>query len=957
MSLQMQTMSTSAPFFKPPMTSQGSNFFLSSTPQRQQQQSYTNTSQKVSIEMEQQSSDRLSALHTRLQLEAEKIRKWKNATESEIREKDNKLKEASVTIEGQRKSVSELQLKKESLSSRLRDEVSNQKEIHMKISSTRDMCRALNNHAVRLDSAICQGEQDRSTLTLLHQEKMDKFQGLLLRFQQLECGQREWMDSQVQLLTEEKKISSQLSVQCHNLEQDFGRASEKVCQLKEMNWEKAELSQKLAREIEEKTAALDSLQQDKATLQQSLCSKESELNSLRVEMTSIQQQLSGAHTQLNQRGILISDLQETLEQTTASHAEQLSAVQLDLSQCQLKCDELEGLKSKLELALEQTQCQLSSELEEVNGQLTSTQQDLTLAKGANSSLMESLSSEKELVEQLKTDKSTLEDQLSKMLLESEKLALKLENEVQEQEKTIKTMEASLEKQKNEHKESLSEWEFAESQLQACVSEMTKDKGYLTDQMDTLEQELKKSRAQLSQIEANYAQSVQTNKRAIAELANEKQAAYDEISTLKGHTEMLSTDKDELTKQCAVMEQLKVENTELNKTVESQHSQMQSLQTELEVLQSDLGSKNGELSGLIDKYKKEAVTSQAECVNVKKTLETQISELEIKCESTRGDLTALVDKYKTEAENAREEHEQTKSSFNEQVNDLCSVLEKYRAENQNILGNKDQEIESLRNQLNSTETDKRANEMEVASYKDKIDLLQSDLSAKNEEMKELLEAVECLQNKAKVSATPRRPSKPPSHFITPVHSTSPDTDEAIVSSTPKPRSTVIKKLTSATPKGPSRLAKDMTRSTPHRMYNHRVPSTPASKNTFPLHSTPASKNTRPLHSITLSGNKAKRMRSRDELESEEMAKFKELYPDTPLDEEEAVFKKPKTTKAIAVRKASSTTAKYSLSNTKYRPPLASRNGSSRPRKNGGGKKKTDDISWFDSDSVFGLGLDD
>ncbi len=38
------------------------------------------------------------------------------------------------------------------------------------------MCRALNNHAVRLDSAICQGEQDRSTLTLLHQEKMDKFQ-------------------------------------------------------------------------------------------------------------------------------------------------------------------------------------------------------------------------------------------------------------------------------------------------------------------------------------------------------------------------------------------------------------------------------------------------------------------------------------------------------------------------------------------------------------------------------------------------------------------------------------------------------------------------------------------------------------------------------------------------------------------------------------------------------------
>ncbi len=38
-----------------------------------------------------------------------------------------------------------------------------------------------------------------------------------------------------------------------------------------------------------------------------------------------------------------------------------------------------------------------------------------------------------------------------------------------------------------------------------------------------------------------------------------------------------------------------------------------------------------------------------------------------------------------------------------------------------------------------------------------------------------------------------------------------------------------------------------------------------------------------------------MRCHDELESEEINKFKELYPDIPLDEDEAVFKKPKTTK--------------------------------------------------------------
>lgn len=105
------------------------------------------------------------------------------------------MKEANITIESQRKTVTDLQLKKESLSSRLRDEVSNQKEIQRKwvriklqktslilicitfrISSTRDMCTALKNHAVRLDDAISKGEQDRSTLNLLHKEKMEKFQ-------------------------------------------------------------------------------------------------------------------------------------------------------------------------------------------------------------------------------------------------------------------------------------------------------------------------------------------------------------------------------------------------------------------------------------------------------------------------------------------------------------------------------------------------------------------------------------------------------------------------------------------------------------------------------------------------------------------------------------------------------------------------------------------------------------
>lgn len=42
---------------------------------------------ELTTESESKSGERLTALHTRLQQEAEKIRKWKNATEVEIKHK------------------------------------------------------------------------------------------------------------------------------------------------------------------------------------------------------------------------------------------------------------------------------------------------------------------------------------------------------------------------------------------------------------------------------------------------------------------------------------------------------------------------------------------------------------------------------------------------------------------------------------------------------------------------------------------------------------------------------------------------------------------------------------------------------------------------------------------------------------------------------------------------------
>ncbi len=60
--------------------------------------------------------------------------------------------------------------------------------------------------------------------------------------------------------------------------------------------------------------------------------------------------------------------------------EELSVVQSDLSQCQLKVRELTELNANLEHSLEETNCEMTSENEQLSKKLTDALQQLTLAE-------------------------------------------------------------------------------------------------------------------------------------------------------------------------------------------------------------------------------------------------------------------------------------------------------------------------------------------------------------------------------------------------------------------------------------------------------------------------------------------------------------------------------------------------------------------------------------------------
>ena len=61
--------------------------------------------------MQQEQQDKLSVLHCRLQQEADKIRKWKNSVELELRQKDRQLQEVQELVNSKQNTLLETQVR------------------------------------------------------------------------------------------------------------------------------------------------------------------------------------------------------------------------------------------------------------------------------------------------------------------------------------------------------------------------------------------------------------------------------------------------------------------------------------------------------------------------------------------------------------------------------------------------------------------------------------------------------------------------------------------------------------------------------------------------------------------------------------------------------------------------------------------------------------------------------
>lgn len=310
---------------------------------------YQSLRQENKEEVHKQSNERLGLLHSRLQQEAEKIRQWKNSTELEIQQRNHQVQTAQQLIDKQQKSLIDVQLKNESLSSRIEEEIANQKEIQRKINSTREMCNALKEHVFKVEQAVELGESDRMKLKEENELTQQQYMELLELFKSLEKEQSEKYDSLTRNIEAKEADNEALLVQLSEL---------KVTSEREISALQSELEELNANLTESKNTVvlqrenIISLELENDRLKErvndgesavkvkedELKTKDEELERRKVELMTLTGNIGALNNEISQLKLTCSEAQEHINDLTCTHEKKEN----ELIDC---CD---GLKTDIE---------------------------------------------------------------------------------------------------------------------------------------------------------------------------------------------------------------------------------------------------------------------------------------------------------------------------------------------------------------------------------------------------------------------------------------------------------------------------------------------------------------------------------------------------------------------------------------------------------------------------------
>ncbi|XP_060556827.1 putative leucine-rich repeat-containing protein DDB_G0290503 [Ruditapes philippinarum] len=786
------------PFFKP-LNADHHTFELTSgkaqSKNRQVQNSneFTRPDQDLAL-----NGERLNSLHAKLHQEADRIRKWKNQTELDMKQKDRKIQESSHTIDSLRKSILDIQLQNESLSMTLQEEISNREDILQKVSATRNLCSVLKDHLAKTESKVAECEAEKTEVKYLEQEHKRQFENLSEKFKELKVARDEeqrQLTSQISVLSKEKECLEQNLTHCNQ------EAESKIKilnqQLDDKNIEIRDIRaqvQKNNEKIHSLNKTVDSLTQNVETGKDELNNAKTkhgdlnkQLESLQIEKDSLEQKLSESKEDVKQFTNKCSGLQtelssakqehcqqvQTLKSELEKHKEQLNQKHIKLQFLQNDFDKastmLEEVKSSKDiLIMEKTELQnrvvelekqnaellarheencititqLTETVQEVQGQLYTSQQE-----GAH--LLLQLNEIRAQLTLVETEKSQLDEKMK--VIESDMVYKKagmtdLQNELLEKSQQIAALSQQIQQLTGQLNTEQCNHSQTQAEMKLCHNELSNTQNELKlklEQLETLKLQLKNISSKNEDLEKKLKQKEMME----ANLRDEIDALQSELTLLKENNESLLEERQQLDEALQgkllskekTASDLETKNKTLKSEMTAKNKQIKELEKEIRSLKSKLTSENKALGNKNVEITKLKSDLEAE-MSCKTELESKIKELEEYVEKIQEDLKAaekIATESKKHAAKCQSEKEQMFSQCEGQRTEMSSIMQGYKTDLDKNLSKKEKEVETLKNKIETMKTKhKKEVDDKVSKLNSEIEQLRKTISDSGYQMESL-----------------------------------------------------------------------------------------------------------------------------------------------------------------------------------------------------------------------------
>ncbi|XP_032843167.2 synaptonemal complex protein 1 [Tyto alba] len=732
-------------------------FVMMNTPNRGEITDSDAISQQVKLcsEVDEENTEVLNELYSKLYKEAEKIKRWKLTVESELKQKERKLQENRKIIEAQRKAIQELQFENEKLSLKLEDEICENKDLFKENSASRHLCNLLKETCTHFTEKSTKYEHEREETRQLYMDLNNNVERMIMAFEELRVQAENTRLEMCFKLKEEAEKVDKFEKEC---KLEISMKEKQISVLTLQSDEKDDIIRDIKTQLQESTNKIADLVEAKRHEGEML--KKSQINQEHLRAELEEARVSLQKTEVTQKS-LETELQTAVKALIQVTGEKEAQVE--------ECKKTKALHASLIEEFETSTSSLKSLLQKEQNRLEKYEDEsklLTLE-------LRNKSAELEEMTKLKSDKEKKLEELSETLGKVEGLLVKkidleatVEN-LQEREKEMKNILQIREEEIHDLKVQLSntaekEQNYLEQlmtlntdfeqkalkneQLTVCINKLLLEKEQVAEEKSGLATELKKlqeSHEDSRKREENTKQLVESLEEENAQLRNELESLKEKMAK-KG--EEIKNKLDEREENAKSIEneisrkdkQLKILENKLNnlkKQMENKTKCVEELQQENKVLKKKITAESKKTSMYEGKVNKLQLEMENMNKQHKETVDIYQKDIETK-KVNENKLLEEVEKMRLLADEATVTQRETDIRCQHKITEMVALMEKHKHEYDKMVEEKDTELKLYKIKEQEQLSSKRALESELSHLKSELSFLKEQLKAEIEEKQNL-----------------------------------------------------------------------------------------------------------------------------------------------------------------------------------------------------------------------------